>query len=95
MDNNIIELKGINKKYGDNTVLDNLSLNIKSNEFLTLLGPSGCGKTTTLKIIAGFENADSGEVLFNGEDISSLAPNKRQLITVLKWFLYQALKKEK
>ena len=84
MDNNIIELKGINKKYGDNTVLDNLSLNIKSNEFLTLLGPSGCGKTTTLKIIAGFENADSGEVLFNGEDISSLAPNKRQLNTVFQ-----------
>lgn len=84
MDNNIIELKGINKKYGDNTVLDNLSLNIKSNEFLTLLGPSGCGKTTTLKIIAGFENVDSGEVLFNGEDISSLAPNKRQLNTVFQ-----------
>ena len=84
MDNNIIELKGINKKYGDNTVLDNLSLNIKSIEFLTLLGPSGCGKTTTLKIIAGFENADSGEVLFNGEDISSLAPNKRQLNTVFQ-----------
>ena len=84
MDNNIIELKSINKKYGDNTVLDNLSLNIKSNEFLTLLGPSGCGKTTTLKIIAGFENADSGEVLFNGEDISDLAPNKRQLNTVFQ-----------
>ena len=84
MDNNIIELKGINKKYGNNTVLDNLSLNIKSNEFLTLLGPSGCGKTTTLKIIAGFENADSGEVLFNGEDISNLAPNKRQLNTVFQ-----------
>ena len=84
MDNNIIELKGINKKYGENTVLDNLSLIIKSNEFLTLLGPSGCGKTTTLKIIAGFENADSGEVLFNGEDISSLAPNKRQLNTVFQ-----------
>jgi len=84
MDNNIIELKGINKKYNDNTVLNNLSLNIKSNEFLTLLGPSGCGKTTTLKIIAGFETADSGKVLFNGEDISNLAPNKRQLNTVFQ-----------
>ena len=61
---NIIELKNINKKYDDNIVLNNLSLSIKKNEFVTLLGPSGCGKTTTLKIIAGFENADSGTVLF-------------------------------
>ena len=60
---NIIELKILSKTYDDNNVLDNLSLNIKKNEFLTLLGPSGCGKTTTLKIIAGFENADEGEVI--------------------------------
>ena len=58
MSQNIIELRNISKTYGDNTVLNNLSLNIKKNEFLTLLGPSGCGKTTTLKIIAGFEFAD-------------------------------------
>lgn len=84
MDNNIIELKNISKTYGENTVLDNLCLNIKSNEFLTLLGPSGCGKTTTLKIIAGFETADSGKVLFNGNDISLLPPNERQLNTVFQ-----------
>ena len=52
MKENIIELKNINKKYDDNIVLNNLSLSIKKNEFVTLLGPSGCGKTTTLKIIA-------------------------------------------
>ena len=51
---NIIELKNITKQYEDLVVLDNLNLDIKKNEFLTLLGPSGCGKTTTLKIIAGF-----------------------------------------
>ena len=62
MNQNIIEIQGVSKVYGDNTVLDNLSLNIRKNEFLTLLGPSGCGKTTTLKIIAGFETADSGKV---------------------------------
>ena len=58
---NIIELKNITKQYEDLVVLDNLNLDIKKNEFLTLLGPSGCGKTTTLKIIAGFEHADEGE----------------------------------
>ena len=84
MSQNIIEIQGISKVYGDNTVLDNLSLNIRKNEFLTLLGPSGCGKTTTLKIIAGFETADSGKVVFDGNDISDLPPYKRQLNTVFQ-----------
>ncbi|MGM9935131.1 spermidine/putrescine ABC transporter ATP-binding protein [uncultured Clostridium sp.] len=84
MSQNIIELRNISKTYGDNTVLNNLSLNIKKNEFLTLLGPSGCGKTTTLKIIAGFESADSGELMFKNEDISSLPPYKRQVNTVFQ-----------
>lgn len=84
MKQNIIEIKGVSKTYEDNTVLDNLTLNIKKNEFLTLLGPSGCGKTTTLKIIAGFEEADTGEVLFDGTDISSLPPYKRQVNTVFQ-----------
>ncbi len=84
MSENILELKNINKAYGDNKVLDNLSLNIKKNEFLTLLGPSGCGKTTTLKIIAGFETSDSGELMFKNEDISSLPPYKRKVNTVFQ-----------
>lgn len=63
---NIIELKNLCKSYDELTILDNFSLNIKKNEFLTLLGPSGCGKTTTLKIIAGFEYADDGKVIFEG-----------------------------
>ncbi len=66
------------------TVLDNLSLNIRKNEFLTLLGPSGCGKTTTLKIIAGFENADKGTVICNEKDITNLPPYKRQVNTVFQ-----------
>ena len=84
MNQNIIEIQDVSKVYGDNTVLDNLSLNIRKNEFLTLLGPSGCGKTTTLKIIAGFETADSGKVIFNGSDISNIPPYKRQLNTVFQ-----------
>ncbi len=84
MSENILELKNINKTYGQQKVLDNLSLNIKKNEFLTLLGPSGCGKTTTLKIIAGFENADNGKIIFNGSDISSLPPHKRAVNTVFQ-----------
>ena len=73
MGENILELKNLNKTYGDNKVLDNLSLNIKKNEFLTLLGPSGCGKTTTLKIIAGFETADSGEFQMRHHDLQESA----------------------
>ncbi|MBE6054078.1 MAG: ABC transporter ATP-binding protein [Clostridium sartagoforme] len=84
MEQNIIEIKGVSKTFEDNCVLDNLSLNIKKNEFLTLLGPSGCGKTTTLKIIAGFEEADEGEILFDGNDISLLPPYKRQVNTVFQ-----------
>ena len=84
MSENIIELKNISKQYDDNTVLDNLSLNIRKNEFVTLLGPSGCGKTTTLKIIAGFETADSGSIMFKNKDISDVPPYKRQLNTVFQ-----------
>ncbi|ACD23614.1 MULTISPECIES: spermidine/putrescine ABC transporter ATP-binding protein [Clostridium] len=84
MSDNIIKLNKISKSYGEQKVLDNLSLTIRKNEFLTLLGPSGCGKTTTLKIIAGFETADAGEVLFKNEDISNLPPYKRQVNTVFQ-----------
>ena len=63
INDNILMLKGVSKKYEDNEVLKTLDLNIKKNEFLTLLGPSGCGKTTTLKIIAGFETADRKSVV--------------------------------
>ncbi|MGL4453353.1 MAG: spermidine/putrescine ABC transporter ATP-binding protein [Sarcina sp.] len=84
MKDNIIHLKNISKSFEENKVLDNLSLEIKKDEFLTLLGPSGCGKTTTLKILAGFEFADMGQVLFNNKDISQLPPYKRELNTVFQ-----------
>lgn len=84
MSNRLIDLIGINKSFDNTMVLDDLNLYIRENEFLTLLGPSGCGKTTTLRIIGGFETPDSGKVLFSGEDITSLPPNKRQLNTVFQ-----------
>ncbi|MDU1053835.1 MAG: ABC transporter ATP-binding protein [Clostridium baratii] len=84
MNDNILMLKGISKKYGDNEVLKDLYLNIKKNEFLTLLGPSGCGKTTTLKIIAGFETADSGKVMFDDKDMATLPSHKRPVNTVFQ-----------
>lgn len=84
MSNEIINLIDISKDFGDNTVLKNINLYIKRNEFLTLLGPSGCGKTTTLRIIGGFEDPTTGKVLFEGKDISHIPPYKRELNTVFQ-----------
>ena len=84
MSNKLIDLIDISKSYGMQTVLDELNLYIRENEFLTLLGPSGCGKTTTLRILGGFETPDKGRVIFDGQDITNLPPNKRQLNTVFQ-----------
>lgn len=84
---NIVELKNISKAYEDNIVLDNFNLEIRKNEFLTLLGPSGCGKTTTLKIIAGFEFADEGQVMFEGKEISDVPPYERSVNTVFQKYV--------
>ena len=80
----LIELVDISKSFDGELVLDEFNLKIKENEFITLLGPSGCGKTTTLRILGGFETPDTGKVLFQGEDITNLAPNKRPLNTVFQ-----------
>lgn len=84
MANKLINLVNITKSYHNHIVLDDLNLYIRENEFLTLLGPSGCGKTTTLRLIGGFEHPDSGKIMFDAEDITSLAPNKRQVNTVFQ-----------
>ncbi len=80
----LINLRNITKSYDGTMVLDDLNLSVKENSFVTLLGPSGCGKTTTLRIIGGFENPNKGQVIFEGQDITSLPPNKRQLNTVFQ-----------
>ncbi len=80
----LIELKGISKSYDGEKVLDGINLYIKDREFITLLGPSGCGKTTTLRIIGGFENADEGQLYFNGTEISDVPAYKRHINTVFQ-----------
>jgi iron(III) transport system ATP-binding protein len=74
-----VDIQGVNVSYGDNHVLKNVDLAIKPGEFFAFLGPSGCGKTTLLRLIAGFNQADSGSVLIGGRDISSLPPWKRDV----------------
>ncbi len=80
----IIELRGITKSFDGEMVLDNIDLDIYDNEFITLLGPSGCGKTTTLRIIAGFETPDAGDVFFDGKRINDVPPYKRHINTVFQ-----------
>lgn len=84
--NVLINLTDISKSFDDQLVLNHIDLKIHKNEFLTLLGPSGCGKTTTLRILGGFETPDTGKVLHQDKDISSLPPHKRNLNTVFQRF---------
>ncbi len=81
---NIIALRNLKVSFDDDLVLDNISLEIKDKEFVTLLGPSGCGKTTTLRCIGGFITPDSGDVLFEGKIINKVPPYKRNVNTVFQ-----------
>ena len=74
-----IVIRNAVKKYGKNTVIENLSLNIRGGEFFTLLGPSGCGKTTLLRMIAGFNSIEGGDFFFNDTRINDLNPAKRNI----------------
>ena len=80
MNNPIISLEGVEKRFGSNLVVKKMNLEIAEGEFLTLLGPSGCGKTTTLRMIAGFEEASAGVIKVEGERIEDKEPfsEKRQ-----------------
>ena len=84
MKKTLVDFIHISKGFGEQLVLDDLNLSVHENEFLTLLGPSGCGKTTTLRILGGFESPDKGQVIFDGQDITHLPPNKRNLNTVFQ-----------
>ncbi|MEY3122259.1 MAG: hypothetical protein RI993_1084 [Pseudomonadota bacterium] len=80
----LLELHNLTRRFNDFVAVDNISLSITKGEFFTLLGPSGCGKTTLLRMIAGFDTPDSGQILLDGHDITRLAPEKRPIHTVFQ-----------
>ena len=84
MSSNIVSLENIAVSFDSEKILNDISLDIKDKEFVTLLGPSGCGKTTTLRIIGGFLTPDSGSVKFEGKEIKNLPPYKRNVNTVFQ-----------
>ena len=84
MADSIVSLRHVDKWYGDNHVVKDLNLEIMEGEFLTLLGPSGCGKTTTLRMIAGFEDASGGIIEVQGERVEEKEPYQRDVNTVFQ-----------
>ena len=80
----IIKIENLSKAFGEKVILDNINLDIKRGEFVTLLGPSGCGKTTLLRMLAGFMQPDSGTITMEDKDILSMPPHKRPLNTVFQ-----------
>ena len=80
----IIKIENLSKSFGDKVILDNINLDIKRGEFVTLLGPSGCGKTTLLRMLAGFMQPDNGSITMEDKDILSMPPHKRPLNTVFQ-----------
>ena len=82
--NTILSLKNVTKSFDGEVVLNNVSIDIKDKEFVTVLGPSGCGKTTMLLIIGGFQHPDDGKVYFDGKDITALPAYKRQVNTIFQ-----------
>ena len=82
----IVELRGVTKRYGEHAALDEFSLQVCRGEFLTLLGPSGSGKTTILRLVAGFEEPQAGEIFIEGKDAARLPPYRRNVNTVFQHF---------
>lgn len=79
-----VELRALRRSFGSVVALDDLDLDIAPGELVALLGPSGCGKTTALRVLSGLEEADSGQVLVGGRDITHLPPNKRSMAMVFQ-----------
>lgn len=80
----LVSFRGLGKSFGDKSVLNNLSLDIYDGEFVTLLGPSGCGKTTLLRMLGGFDQPDSGDIMLAGQSLQKLPPHLRPVNTVFQ-----------
>ena len=80
----LLEIRNVSRRFGDFTAVDNVSLSIEAGEFFTLLGPSGCGKTTLLRMVAGFDLPDSGQILLDGVDLVGTPPERRPVHTVFQ-----------
>ncbi len=80
----MLEIKNVTRRFGDFSAVENVSLSIESGEFFTLLGPSGCGKTTILRMLAGFDLPDAGQILLDGKDMVDTPPEKRPVRTVFQ-----------
>ena len=81
-----IALEEVTKRFGPATAVDAVGFTIEDGEFFSLLGPSGCGKTTTLRMVAGFEQPDEGRILLHGNDVTSVAPNRRPVNMVFQQY---------
>ena len=81
---NILELKGVSKRFGDFVALNNINLSVKEGEFVSILGPSGCGKTTLLRIVAGFLEESEGDVIINSKNMKGVAPENREVNIVFQ-----------
>ena len=80
----LLEIRNVTRRFGELTAVNNVSINIEAGEFFTLLGPSGCGKTTLLRMIAGFDLPDGGQILLDGKDLAGTPPDKRPIHTVFQ-----------
>src|SRR5690348_12006682 len=82
----LLEIRNVTRHFGDYIAVDNVSISVEPGEFFTLLGPSGCGKTTLLRMIAGFDLPDSGQILLDGKDMVGTPPEKRPVHTVFQTY---------
>lgn len=90
----IISVEHVSKYFGEKAVLNDVNLQVRKGEFVTILGPSGCGKTTLLRLIAGFQTASEGVITMSGKEITQTPPHKRPVNTVFqKYALFPHLKR--